>query len=143
MFGLFKKTSKTVVLTGTLTGPELSSPINQRPCVAFYYRSTYQRISRGTGFTRSKLRDGWGFSDGLVLTDGEGHPISAVAEAVEAFTHADHLALKAGEYQGFIAREKRVLNGERVQLTGHWIETPSGQRLQFHPDGLVSLKTPK
>lgn len=95
----------------------LESPLNSRPCAAFYYKATYQAPSRLQAYIRRKLRDALVYGSELHLELGDAQ-LELRPKAPERFTRADHLALKAEDIDGFVAREQIMRQGADVVAYG-------------------------
>ena len=106
------------------------SPVNGRPCVAFYYKSFYFTGSRTGQMMPRKLRTEEVYhSFVLELDDGK---MSVEPKKTDAFSSDDHKELSGVGYEGFNAREELVSAGQRVRLWGVASETEDGIILKYN-----------
>ncbi len=119
---------------------QLSSPVNQRPCVAVYYRGSYRRASRLKGFQQEFLRDALTYSPELKLHVGDVE-IDLDPVRNDDFTHADHLAFKASDLDNYSGREQRVPDGAEVRAEGRL--SRDGDRWVMRLEGLHYDPPPK
>lgn len=103
---------------GTVSAPAtIPSPVNRRPCVAFYYRASYQRPSRLKGFQQELLRDALVYAPDLVL-DVDGTSIALQPKRNDDFDAELHAALKASGMEGFRGLENRIPDRAQVRASG-------------------------
>lgn len=97
----------------------LESPIEQRPCVAFYYRASFSS-TRAIRFSPSgtrHLRSAVVYADELFL-DMPGGRLLLIPKERETFAAEEHEILLAKGISGFRAKEDCIEQGERVQVRG-------------------------
>ncbi len=103
---------------GKVSAPgTIPSPVNRKPCIAFYYRASYQRPSRLKGFQQELLRDALVYAADLEL-DVEGTSIELRPKRNDDFDAETHAALKASGMEGFRGVEKTVPNEVSVRALG-------------------------
>ena len=115
----------------------LVSPVNGRPCVAFYYKSFHFTGSRSGQMIPHKLKTEEVYSPfTLELEDGK---LAAVPRKSSNFSAADHKALSGMGYNGFFAREDLVPAGTRVKLWGKVHRTEEGVVLTYNRLEVVGI----
>ncbi len=100
------------------------SPVNGRPCVAFYYKAFYFTGSRTGQMMPRKLRTEEVYHSFILnLEDGR---INATPKKTDGFSSDEHKHLSGIGYEGFTAKEDLVSAGQRVRLWGTAKETDDG-----------------
>ncbi len=95
---------------------EILSPVNSRPCVAFYYNAFAITGSGRGGFIPRKIRSAEVY--GPFVLEMEGGRVLAVPEKSDAFAGEDHRALSGQGHENFRATEDLIALGAKVRLWG-------------------------
>ncbi len=92
------------------------SPVNGRPCVAFYYKAFHFTGTRTGQMMPRKLRTEEVYAPFVLrLDDGK---LQAVPKSSSEFSAADHKELTGRGYENFVAQEDLVSSGTKVRLWG-------------------------
>lgn len=105
------------------------SPINGRPCVAFYYKAYHFTGSRTGQMMPRKLKTEEVYAP-FVLRVDDGK-LRAVPKKSSSFTAAQHKELTGVGYEGFVGLEELVLSGTKVRLWGVAKKTDEGVVLTY------------
>lgn len=108
---------------------EILSPVNSRPCVAFYYRAFAVSTSGRGGFVPRKLRTCEVYHS--FWLEMEGGRLRAVPAKTDSFTAEDHRALSGGPYENFRATEDLIAPGTRVRVWGKVKREDEGSVLRY------------
>jgi len=92
------------------------SPVNGRPCVAFFYQAFYLAGSQATQFIQRQIKAEQVYSSFILeMEDGK---IKAKPKKRNLFSADDHKQLSGTGYNGFHAVEQIVSSGMLVRIWG-------------------------
>lgn len=94
---------------------EIISPVNSRPCAAFYYNAMAITVA-GKGVIPRKIKTAEVYAPFSLQMDGG--LVRAEPARSDAFTAADHRALSGGGHENFRATEDLIPSGTRVRVWG-------------------------
>lgn len=115
---------------------EIVSPVNGRPCVAFYYNAFAITGTRQGGYLPRKVRSAEVY--GPFVLEMQGGRIRALPSKSDRFGGEDHRKLSGEGHENFKATEELISPGTRVRLWGKVKREGDGLVLHYHKVEVLS-----